>query len=161
MSLMANLRGLFHDAFGRMTPAPDHEERLTVATLLLLVAQADGRVLSVEERSLPILLRSYFGIDADTAARLIDEAAEPGSGTDPTTSLADRILHDIPVGERPGLLALAYRVATVDGHVHEFEDDLIWRIGRLLGLTDEAIAASRAEAARALASGPVQGAVDG
>jgi uncharacterized tellurite resistance protein B-like protein len=156
MSLMANLRELFHDAFGPMAPAPDHEERLTVATLLLLVAQADGRVLSVEERNLPILLRSYFGIDADTAARLLDEAAEPGSGTDRTTSLADRILHDIPVPERPGLLALAYRVATVDGHVHEFEDDLIWRIGRLLGLTDEAIAAIKVDAARNLAPGRAQ-----
>jgi uncharacterized tellurite resistance protein B-like protein len=157
MSLMANLRELFHDTFGPMAPAPDHEERLTVATLLLLVAHADGRVLSIEERSLPVLLRSYFGIDADTAARLIDEAAEPGSGTDPATSLADRILHDIPAADRPGLLALAYRVATVDGHVHEFEDDLIWRIGRLLGLTDEAIAAAKAEAAREPRNGPGAG----
>ena len=41
---------------------------------------------------------------------------------------------------------MAYRVAAVDGFVHEFEDDLVWRIGRLLGLDEGAIAAIREDA---------------
>ncbi|MBM6593701.1 tellurite resistance TerB family protein [Microvirga pudoricolor] len=157
MSLMANLRELFHDALGLAETAPDHEERLTVAALLLLVAHADGRMLKVEERSLPVLLRSYFGVDEDVAARLLDQAADLSAGTDPAISLADRISHDVPAAERPRLLALAYRVAVVDGQVHEFEDDLIWRIGRLLGLDDTAIAAIRTNAIRNLVAGPSRG----
>jgi uncharacterized tellurite resistance protein B-like protein len=157
MSLMANLRELFSDALGSAETGPDHEERLTVAALLLLVANADGRMLKVEERSLPVLLRSYFGMAEDSATRLIDQASSLSAGMDPATSLADRISHDIPAAERPRLLALAYRVAVVDGQVHEFEDDLIWRIGRLLGLNDETIADIKAGAIRNLAAGPAHG----
>ena len=45
---------------------------------------------------------------------------------------------------------MAYRVAAVDGVVHEVEADLIWRIGRLLGLDDAMVSAIREEAFRNL-----------
>ena len=38
---------------------------------------------------------------------------------------------------------MAYRIAAVDGQVHDFEDDLLWRVGRLLGLPDEDVARLR------------------
>ncbi|MGO4571961.1 TerB family tellurite resistance protein [Microvirga sp. 2TAF3] len=63
-----------------------------------------------------------------------------------------RDLFDQTIGpdERPRLLALAYRVAAIDGVVHEFEDDLIWRMGRLLGLSAETLAAIKGEALKNL-----------
>jgi uncharacterized tellurite resistance protein B-like protein len=45
---------------------------------------------------------------------------------------------------------MAYRVAAVDGFVDEFEDDLVWRIGRLLRLDEGAVAAIREDAFRNL-----------
>ena len=44
------------------------------------------------------------------------------------------------------LLSMAYRVASADGVVGEFEDDLIWRMGRLLRLGTDTIEQLRAEA---------------
>ncbi|NNC01177.1 hypothetical protein HI113_45785, partial [Corallococcus exiguus] len=126
MSLIENLRDLFRDAVSADT-SEEQDQRITVASLLILVAQADGRVMNVEERGLSVLLQSYFGLSEDSASRLLDRAAEIGSELDPATSLADRILQDIAFDERPNLLVLAYRVAAIDGNVHEFEDDLIWR----------------------------------
>jgi uncharacterized tellurite resistance protein B-like protein len=157
MSLITNLRDLFQDAVGSGEPAPDHEERLTVAALLLLVAHADGRFLEAEEKGLPVLLRSYFGISNDSAARLLEQAAEINDSMDPATSLAERIHHDIPADERPRLLALAYRLAAVDGQVHEFEDDLVWRIGHLLGFSDGDIGAFKDLALRNLIPGQARG----
>ncbi|MGO4706754.1 TerB family tellurite resistance protein [Microvirga sp. 2MCAF38] len=150
MSLINNLRDLFNETLGSEQRNADHDARVTVAALLILVTQADGRVLSVEERGLIVLVQSYFGLSDADASRILARAAEIGGELDPATSLADRILHDIPYEERPNLLILAYRVAAIDGHVHEFEDDLIWRIGRLLGLTDQDIVALKIEALKNL-----------
>ena len=38
------------------------------------------------------------------------------AGYDPAVTLAERILQDIAPDERPGVMALAYRIAGLDGH---------------------------------------------
>jgi uncharacterized tellurite resistance protein B-like protein len=150
MTFISRLRDLLHDAIEPEPEAPDREARLTVAALLVLVAKADGRVLKVEEDGLKALLRSRFGLSPEAVERVLLHVEEIEAHSDPASTLAERILHDLALEERPRLLAMAYRVAALDGQVHEFEDDLVWRIGRLSGLTDEAIADIREGALRNL-----------
>jgi uncharacterized tellurite resistance protein B-like protein len=150
MSFITSLRSALREVTGSEEAAPDHEERLTVAALLLLVCRVDGTVLKQEERSLPVLLRSYFGMSDDMAVRLVEEAEAEAESVDPAMSIADRIARDIPEAERPRLIELAYRVAAIDGSVHEFEDDLIWRIARLLEISAEEVAAHKEQALRNL-----------
>lgn len=145
MSLIAQFRSFFEPSVGSETSC-DPEERLTVAALLILVAHADGRVLKVETDGLRSLLRSRFHLTDGQVERLIRHAAEVEETLDPTTTLVDRILHDVSPEDRPRLLGLAYRIAAIDGVVHDFEDDLIWRTGRLLDLSDKDLAAIKAEA---------------
>jgi uncharacterized tellurite resistance protein B-like protein len=52
---------------------------------------------------------------------------------------------------------MAYRIAAADGAIHEFEDDLIWRTGRLLGFSDSDLAIIKAEALEALVTFEVRG----
>lgn len=135
MSFISHLREFFG-------PAPVSEgdaqpgEQLTVAALLTLVMHADGRILEVEEKGLRKMLQSRFGLTEAQAGHLIARARGDEARLDPATALVDRIVHDIPPADRPRILALAYRIAAIDGTVHEFEDNLIWRTGRLLGLSD-------------------------
>ena len=149
MSLLSRFRALLRDAFADAAPAEEGE--LTVAALLVLVARIDGKVLDVEETGLRRLLRSRFGGSEEEVAQLLDAVGRMAAGADEVASLADRILHDVRPEERPHLLALAYRMAAIDGIVHEFEQDLIWRVGRLLGLSDDAVASAREHALRHLA----------
>ena len=97
-----------------------------------------------------MLLGSRFGLTSEQAERLMAHAAEIEGTLDPSTTLIDRIAQDVPFEERPRLLALAYRIAGIDGTVHEFEDDLIWRTGRLLGLSEGDLAAIKADALKSL-----------
>lgn len=150
MSLMSRLRGLVQDVIGP-EGGPDDEARLTVAALLVLVARADGRVLEVEEAGLQALLRSRFDLSLSQVESVLEHGGAISGEDDPAATLAERILHDIAPPERPRLLAMAYRIAALDGYVHELEEDLVWRIGRLLGFTDEEIAATREDALRNLA----------
>jgi uncharacterized tellurite resistance protein B-like protein len=156
MSVITRLRDLLHDTLGTDDPA-ETGEHLSVAALLSLVARADGRLLKVEEEGLRVLLGSRFGLTREGAERLLAHAAEIEGTLDPSTTLVDRLLQDVSVEDRPRLLALAYRIAAIDGTVHEFEDDLIWRTGRLLDLSEGEIAALRAEALKNLVQDRTRG----
>ncbi|HST94781.1 MAG TPA: TerB family tellurite resistance protein [Microvirga sp.] len=156
MSVITRLRDLLHDTLGTDDPA-ETGEHLSVAALLSLVARADGRMLKVEEEGLRVLLGSRFGLTREGAERLLAHAAEIEGTLDPSTTLVDRLLQDVSVEDRPRLLVLAYRIAAIDGTVHEFEDDLIWRTGRLLDLSEGEIAALRAEALKNLVQDRTRG----
>jgi uncharacterized tellurite resistance protein B-like protein len=156
MSVITRLRDLLHDTLGTDDPA-ESGEHLSVAALLILVARADGRMLKVEEEGLRVLLGSRFGLTREGVERLLAHAAEVEGTLDPSTTLVDRLLQDVSVEDRPRLLALAYRIAAIDGTVHEFEDDLIWRTGRLLDLSEGEIAALRAEALKNLVQDRTRG----
>jgi uncharacterized tellurite resistance protein B-like protein len=156
MSVITRLRDLLHDSLAPDDPA-DTGEHLTVAALLILIARADGRTLKVEEEGLRVLLGSRFGLTREQAERLLDHASEIEGTLDPSTTLIDRIAQDVAFEDRPRLLALAYRIAAIDGAVHDFEDDLIWRTGRLLDLSDVEMAAIKADALRNILPGQARG----
>jgi uncharacterized tellurite resistance protein B-like protein len=156
MSLITRLRDLFHHSTGAHQPPAD-DESLTVAILLTLVVHADGRVLDAEEDGLRTLLTARCGLTPEQASNLIGRVREAGDTVDPATTMVDRIVHDILPEERPRLLSMAYRIAAADGAIHEFEDDLIWRTGRLLGFSDSDLAIIKAEALEALVTFEVRG----
>ncbi len=150
MSLISRLQAALHDAFGPAETRPDEAE-LTLAALLILVSRIDGQVLKVEESGVRRLLQSRFGLGEEGVARLLEQVDRMGEDVDQVATLSDRILHDVSLDERPRVLAMAYRMAALDGFLHEFEEDLIWRIGRLLGQSESEISAIREEALRNLA----------
>lgn len=128
--------------------AIDLDERLAGAALLVHVARVDGRVAEAERLRLAELFRGRFGLDADAAERLIARAERVDRATDDVATLIDVIGRDAPEAERRRLLGMAYAVAAADGTVAEFEEDLVWRLGHLLGFDADAINAIRAEAVR-------------
>ena len=150
MSLISRLRDVLRDLVDPDEASPEAEERLTAAALLVLVARVDGRVLPVEEASLKVMLRGRFDLSEDGVERVLEAAADLDRSPDGASAIASRIFQETPERDRPALLAMAYRVAAVDGVVHEVEADLIWRIGRLLGLDDAMVSAIREEAFRNL-----------
>jgi uncharacterized tellurite resistance protein B-like protein len=108
--------------------APEDERRLAVAALLLHVARADGRLRGPDRARLAI--------------------AQEGHNL---AGLVEMFGLDALDAERRELLAMAYTVAAVDGAVQEFEDDLIWRVGQLLGLTERDILAVKGDTLRGAA----------
>jgi uncharacterized tellurite resistance protein B-like protein len=152
MSLISRLRDLFEPLVGVEQPRPEADARLTVAALLVLVARVDGRVLEVEETGLRTLLRSRFSLSEEQVRGVLEEA-DAMAGIDQPATLSDRILQEIAPDERPEVMALAYRIAALDGVLHEFEEDLLWRIGRLLGFSKAEAATIRDGALADLAPG--------
>ncbi len=156
MSLVSRLIDLVSDAVRARPGVADvldglPDERLAVAALLVHVARVDGRIVETERARLEAFAAAAFGLGPDAAARLVARADAVDRETDGLSDLVERMGHDLDRDGRRRLLGTAYEVAAADGRLHEFEEDLVWRLGRLLGLQDPDIQAIR----DAAVSGPV------
>jgi uncharacterized tellurite resistance protein B-like protein len=148
MSLVSRLIDFVSDAVGARPGAPDAldglpDERLAAAALLVHVARVDGRIVETERARLEGFAAAAFGLGPDAAARLVTRADAVDRETDGLSGLVERMGHDLDPEGRRRLLGAAYEVAAADGRLHEFEEDLVWRLGRLLGLQDPDIQAIR------------------
>lgn len=81
--------------------------------------------------------------------RLVERADGLDREVDDLSALIEGLGHGLDEQERRRLLAMAHEVAAADGAAGEFEADLVWRLGRLLGCDDGTIDAVRGAAARA------------
>lgn len=124
------------------------EEKLALAALLVHVARVDGDVEPRERARLHTLLATRLGVPESDVEALIDEADRFDREIGDVPSLLEMLGHHFDEGERRQMLAMAYGVATADGPLGEFEDDLVWRLGHLLAFNDGQIEAIRVEATR-------------
>ncbi|GAB6844657.1 putative tellurite resistance protein B-like protein [Methylorubrum rhodinum] len=147
MALLSRLLAYASSAFGLPAPTealPDGDEAHLAATALLVhIARADGVLDAAETERLARLVRGRYA-DSDAAARdLIARAAAFDAQTRDLTSLVELIGEDGAPEQREKLLAMAWAVAGADGAVHEFEEALVWRLGKLLGFDEAGIQAAR------------------
>jgi uncharacterized tellurite resistance protein B-like protein len=157
MPLIARLRAYAAEMFGAPASPPGavDEQHLAAAALLVHVARVDGTLAAVERDRLARLLTHRFAPTEAGAKALIERAIDFDDATRDVAELVEMIGRDVPEEERRALLGLAWAVAAADGQVHEFEDDLVWRVGQLLGFDDAAITATRAVALAGLSTPPV------
>lgn len=136
------------------------DPRVAVAALMCHVVAADGVVRPAErERLVEELVRRY-GLGPEVAADLA-EAARRAELESATVQRFTAGLSRLPLEERRDIVSSLWRLVFVDGSLHEFEDNIVWRIADLLGLPPHertslrkaAEAECAAEAAREAAEG--------
>ena len=145
MTLMSRLLDFFGVATASARLPAD--ERLASAALLVHVANVDGRRGPDEHARLVRMVGSRLELNERQAEQVVARAQDLSDEVGDLAALVGLIGPEVSDAERRALLAGAYLIAGSDGAIGEFEDDLVWRVGRLLGLDDGAIAAVRAEAA--------------
>ncbi|MGY6567509.1 MAG: tellurite resistance TerB family protein [Salinarimonas sp.] len=119
-------------------PEPAH---LAAVALLVHVARADGRFSGAERHRLEAATHAHFCESAREATHLVRRAEALDDETGDVTALLEMIGRDEEARRR--VLVLAFSVASADGHLQEIEENLVWRVGRLLGFDDDAIKAIR------------------
>jgi len=113
----------------------DDDYRLAAAALLIHVANVDGATDPAERRRLAKLIEDRFGLDAAATAELIAQAeASDRDAVDfyQFTSVLKRALDD---EGRRRVVEMMWEIAFADGAVHEFEENTIWRVAELLGVS--------------------------
>jgi uncharacterized tellurite resistance protein B-like protein len=147
MSLIQTLIGFLREGGigpDRGLPQDVPEEDLAAAALLVHVARVDGTFADGEKQALLAFLRSSYGFDRDDAETLLGRADRLDRQADDVGSLVEALGHEGHGPDRIRLLEGAYRIAVADGGLGEFEEDLLWRLGHLLGFDDDTVARIRA-----------------
>jgi len=118
----------------KVTFAED-DKRLAAAALLFHLVDVDGVIEESESQKLREILKAHFNLsDTETtelikaAKRKDDEAVDLYGFTSVLKKTADE-------NERLAIVEMMWEIVYADGHVHEFEDNTIWRVAELLGIS--------------------------
>src|SRR5215216_327813 len=113
----------------------DDDYRLAAAALLVHALNIDGKISPIERARLHAVLKYRFNLDDAATDELIDEATVvEGEAVDlyHFTSLINRSLDE---EGRRRIVERMWEMMYADGQVNEFEDNLVWRVADLIGVS--------------------------
>lgn len=116
------------------TRMADNDPRLAVAVLLVHLAAVDGTVGDEEKLAVRGALQDYYGLDEDIVRKLVHEArrrdAEAVDFYHFTSALAQ-----LPEEQRIDIVRMMWQVVFADKKNHEMEDNMVWRVAELIGVS--------------------------
>lgn len=109
--------------------------RLAAAALLVHVAAADGQAAAAEQDRLKAILSERFGLDATQAAELLARAEDSDRDAVDFFQFTSVLKRELDEAGRRRVVGMMWEIACADGRIHEFEENAIWRIAELLGVS--------------------------
>jgi uncharacterized tellurite resistance protein B-like protein len=135
--MLKEIRSFFADLTGGKEGArfEDNDYRLAAAALMVHVATLEGELSKASRERLHALLKSRFELDDALTEELIDVAvAADHEAIDfyHFTSLLNRALNE---AGRQRIVEMMWEMVYADGRVSEFEENVMWRVSDLLGVS--------------------------
>jgi uncharacterized tellurite resistance protein B-like protein len=109
--------------------------RLAAAALLIHVISLDGPPSETEMRKLHALLEYRFELDPGTAAALIADATVVEGEAVDLFHFTSVIMRSVAEDGRLRIIEMMWELVYADGHVSEFEENVVWRAADLLGIS--------------------------
>ncbi|MBQ8104915.1 MAG: TerB family tellurite resistance protein [Afipia sp.] len=113
----------------------DNDYRLAATALLIHVISLDGEPSETEKRKLHALLEYRFDLDPGTADKLIADATLVEGEAVDLYHFTSVIMRAVNEEGRLRIIELMWELVFADGHVSEFEDNIVWRAADLLGIS--------------------------
>jgi uncharacterized tellurite resistance protein B-like protein len=113
----------------------EDDYRLAAAALLVHVAAADGDLDAAERRRLKAVLEERFGLDDAATARLIEKAEQSDRDAVDFYQFTSILKRTLDEDGRLKVIEMMWDIAFADGESHEIEDNSIWRVAELLGVS--------------------------
>jgi uncharacterized tellurite resistance protein B-like protein len=110
--------------------------RVAAVALLVHVADADGVTDAAESQRLKTLVKDQFGLDAADAAILIREAQQSEREAVDFYHFTHVLKRNLDEDGRQRVVEMMWDIAFADGKVDEIEDNVVWRIAELLGVSN-------------------------
>ena len=111
------------------------DPRVAAAALLLHVGEADGTITELELDRLKALLAAEFDLDARETLRVIEAGREADHDAVDLFRFTSVLMKNLDEGRRIHFIELLWEITYADGAVHELEDNTVWRIAELLGVS--------------------------
>lgn len=113
----------------------DNDYRLAATALLIHVISLDGEPSETEKRKLHALLEYRFDLDPGTADKLIADATLVEGEAVDLYHFTSVIMRSVNEEGRLRIIEMMWELVFADGHVTEFEDNIVWRAADLLGVS--------------------------
>lgn len=135
--MLKAMRQLLSD-MTRSTRAADasdpNDERLAAAALLVHIISIDGVVSDDERSRLRELVSSRFELSTGEAEALIDRAHTADIEAVDLYRFTSVLRGKLDEAGRLRVIEMMWEMAFADGEVHEFEENVMWRVAELLGV---------------------------
>ncbi len=106
--------------------------RLSTAVLMVDVARADYDFDEEEFTTLLDLIQIHFGLSAEDATQLANEASEVAEDLVSVHEFTSLLHKNLSEEEKSEVVALLWRIAYADGSLDKYEDSLVLKISDLL-----------------------------
>ncbi|WP_306258320.1 TerB family tellurite resistance protein [Pararhizobium sp. IMCC21322] len=111
------------------------DPRLAAAALLVHTISIDGVITEEEKSQLHAVLQTKYELTLEQADELIEDASAADKEAVDLYGFTSVLKRNLSEEERLDILAMIWDMVYADGVVHEFEDNLVWRIAELLGVS--------------------------
>lgn len=111
-----------------------HEPRLAVAALLVHLAAVDGSTSEAEREAVRHALMDFYDLDEDEVEKLVADATKRDSEAVDFYRFTSAIT-SLPEEERIEIIRMMWQVVFADSQNHELEDNMVWRIAELIGVS--------------------------
>lgn len=108
------------------------ESRLAQAALLFHVIAADGIVSDDENARLNTILTQRFGLSAEDTTMLTQEAQRADNEAVDLFAFTRVLKRELAPEAKLSIVRDLWEMVYADGVVHEFEDNIVWRVAELL-----------------------------
>jgi uncharacterized tellurite resistance protein B-like protein len=113
----------------------EDDYRLAAVALLVHLAEADGAIDGAEKMRLREIIECSFGLDDHATARLIATAENSDREAVDFFHFTNVLKRALDEDGRLKIVEMMWEVAFADGHVQELEENIVWRIAELLGIS--------------------------
>lgn len=132
-------RDFFHSIAGAGSAPPGRlgpdDPQVAAAALLYHVAAADGIVTAAELARLRSSVAAEFALDDEAAERILQAGREADLGAVDLYRFTSVLAARLDEARRVRFVELLWDMTYADGAVHELEDNTIWRVAELLGVS--------------------------
>lgn len=113
---------------------PD-DARVAVVALCYQVMEADGVISESEQTRLRQLLQDKYELEGAGLEKLISAGEEAGSEAVDFYRFTSDVKRHLDEDQRVKLIGLLWDIAYADGSRSEMEDNVVWRIAELIGVS--------------------------
>ncbi|MEM6762504.1 MAG: TerB family tellurite resistance protein [Pseudomonadota bacterium] len=111
------------------------DPRLSVAAILVHIIAVDGVVTADEKSRLREVLSTHYGLTPKETEKLVDEATEREDDAVDLYTFTSVLKRTLDEDGRRSFVALMWEMVFADGEISEFEDNVVWRVAELIGVS--------------------------
>ena len=118
-------------------PAQRYDRNLAAAALMVRVIAADGVVEPEEIARMRAVLLAHYDLSEAETDELIAQARQADADAIDLYGFTSVLKSEMDEGERLHLVEDLWDMVYADGHMDRREDNVVWRVAELLGITSD------------------------